>query len=289
MAEARPSKSVYNNEATAENIEKEHISEYSAPYTSCIELKHEGKEYAVRLIKPEDWDSPVNTKRGRKAAINSKNPIYDFSSLAGSAPDGVYVWIEGDRGFFAIRVNSIFEFGTKHKQLAFNTGTRTIFLAGECELKTEAGGRSVDGNLLSGTYTKKITEEMDDTEREAYLTKAIDLVTAAFKSYFGGSVIFKNTKKTLITETKTPLSVDELTFYKALGYKVLLFNSKQECMDYQTALFRIGHLETMSGRRELTEAEKKEIGDKKAMLEKAIQFGGKRQTRKRRRLSRRRY
>jgi hypothetical protein len=275
-------------------IEEEHLSEYSSPYISCIPFTYEGKALFVKVVKPDDWDTPEGP-RSRKAAINSSNPIFTLESLV-AAPNGVYVWIDGNKGFFAMKVKSMFEFGTKHKQLAFITQTEEIYVAGECDLSTNTAGRSVDGNILSGTYTNKIKEAIQEeyenmpknvqkNELKQNMELILRNINNKFKEVFGESVEIRDEKITKITDAKTPLSLAELEFYKSLGYKVYLYENKARCDAEIGLMGRLAMLERQLTNPLLKDKASKEIETLKEQLAAGFVMlgGGKRRTRRRKR------
>lgn len=281
----RTVKKMTPNDKLAWHLEQYSTPHYISPGSLCKSVKLDNSTVRYVMIKqPEAWYNP-QFKLEKKANINSRNPIYSLESLV-SAPKGVYIWIWGDKGIFAVKVRSLLEFGTKHMQLAYRTETETITLAGELELKGEVGEeRSVNGNILSGTYIGKLKEKFLNIENESfneekYLDEVLEELKGQFSTVFGDKVEFDNSLVTKITEETTPITLDELALYKSLGYKIYLFTEADACLNYQQSLMRDSYYSTIG--RPLTEEEQGYLTEARSRLSKMEQFGGaKRRTRKR--------
>jgi hypothetical protein len=149
-------------------------------------------------------------------ALFSINPLFNAESFP-SAPDGVYTWIDSDKGFFAIRVKNSFEFGTLHRDLAYRVQASMIFNAGEC-LKT---GTSIQFNTMSGTYTKQIVDEGISTNEEVRAKAKEMFEHMGFSSVedTGDSI------STYITNNYVPMKLKNLKELQSLGYNVSIYEN----------------------------------------------------------------
>jgi hypothetical protein len=280
----RAAKKMTPNDKLTWHLEGYSTPHYISPGSLCKSVKLDNSTVRYVMIKrPEVWYTP-QIKLERKANINSRNPIYSLESLVG-APKGIYIWIWGDKGIFAVKVRSLLEFGTKHMQLAYRTETENLTLAGELELKGEVGEeRSVNGNILSGTYIGKLKEKFLNIENESfnedeYFKEVLTELTGLFSTVFGDKVEFDNSLITKITEETTPITLDELALYKSLGYRIYLFTEADACLKYEQSLMRDAYYSTIG--RPLTEEEQGYLAEARSHLSKVEQFGGRRRTRRR--------
>jgi len=187
---------------------------YNAPKKNCVPLEMPGGTIRfVRITRPTD----LNARRHIQARV----PIYKASSFVGEAPDGVYNWIFGDKEFFAVPVFSLFEYGTLHKQIAEQSGTKEIFFAGEC---WKEGGGLVRFNTLSGTFTRMLVEDEEE------LAENINAWSTEMFESMGFSLVSREAaKRSFIREPFVSLKEDELAFYKSLGFKVELYKDEETC------------------------------------------------------------
>jgi hypothetical protein len=87
-----------------------------------------------------------NTYKTRRNSMRTV-PFYTKKTFA-EAPDGIYAWIDSNKGFYAAFVRSKTEHGTRHAQIADRVSATEINMAGEIE-KT---GRNIIFNFYSGTF-----------------------------------------------------------------------------------------------------------------------------------------
>jgi hypothetical protein len=145
-------------------------------------------------------------------------PLYTAKTFP-TAPDGIYAWLETDRGFYASPVRNELEFGSRHIQTADRVQASKVFLGGELE-KT---GTTVKYNLLSGSFMRDIEtlypghDYKTDTERL--------FVTLGLTPVF--------TDKTVIV---APVTLADVRYYKSQGYKLWLFDTHNACLSADWAL-----------------------------------------------------
>lgn len=150
------------------------------------------------------------TRRNSMRAV----PFYTKKTFP-DAPDGIYAWIDSDKGFYAAFVRSKTEHGTRHAQIADRVSATEINLAGEIE-KT---GRNIIFNFYSGTF---MWDHLDENETEENLRKeAMDLFTS-----MGLVAEYGKTREELIQNDP---SLEELEAIKKIGYNIYLYKSKPAC------------------------------------------------------------
>jgi hypothetical protein len=259
-----------------ENANRDPYEDYYGPSWSCYPVKvDEETTLYARIQAPDDWSTSATRKPRTKTRLNRSNPLYTSTAMPGhlpfpEAPEGIYVWVFSEKGFFAVKVRSPFEFGTKHKTIVAREGVRTILFAGECRLSESgaaAGGgdgrRIATVNLLSGTYTKYMMEDLPaEVLKESILDPTQHLFESMGFQYVAGD-------KTLITNDLTPVTMEELREYQLLGHKVYLFKTRADCLNYGTYSARITFLEQQA-RTTPYEALKEKALAEKGELEKKI-------------------
>lgn len=154
-------------------------------------------------------------------------PIYDLGTFS-NAPNGVYVYLLSDRGFYAIQVRSHLELGTKHKILAKETGASKVFIAGELS----KDGKNVVYNLLSGTYTRHL---VDDNTTGTLIERMRDMIESILRS-MGLTPTFKD--KSFIGAKQLRLTDPELRLYKDMGYEVRFFPKEGFCSEVELVSLR---------------------------------------------------
>jgi hypothetical protein len=188
---------------------------YNAPKKNCVTLEmRDGTVRFVRILRP----AGLNARKHIQARVR----VYTRTAFVEDAPDGVYNWIFGDNDFFAVPVLSLFEYGTLHKQIAEQTGTRRIFFAGECWKE----GELVRFNTLSGTFTKILVEEGGQKAAEDINKWSGEMFETMG---FGAVMQEKGARATFIREPFISLKEEELAFYKSLGFKVDLYRGEEAC------------------------------------------------------------
>lgn len=183
---------------------------YTSPKKVIKTLKRNSKTYYPK----------VSGNKSRRNALRNAlfyiNPLFDAGSFP-SAPDGVYTWIDSDKGFFAIRVKNSFEFGTLHRDLAYRVQARMIFNAGEC-LKT---GTTLQFNTMSGTFTKHIVEEGISTNEQVRAKAKEKFENMGFSPVVDTS----NSISTYITNNYVPMKLKNLKELKSIGYNVNIYEN----------------------------------------------------------------
>lgn len=144
------------------------------------------------------------------------NPIYTSDTFR-TAPDGVYTWLESERGFFAIKTKNKMEIATLHMDLAIRTESTKIFVAGEC-LKV---GNSINFNTSSGTYSLEIIHKYGGDTSKELRERAVNLfLRMGFDIHDT-----QNNIKTYITNNYTPTQLSNLRNLQRIGYNVRMFNN----------------------------------------------------------------
>ena len=128
-----------------------------------------------------------------------------------SAPDGTYVYIVSDKGFFANKVRSYMELGTIHRIVASDSQSSKVYFAGELRKK----GEHVDYNLFSGTYTLVLLKLHPKIEHLEERMKTV--LEQMFVSY-GLTPTFQHTS--YITPNTLTITEDELRLYALMGYNI---------------------------------------------------------------------
>lgn len=199
---------------------------YTGAKHMCLPFLHsDGNRYFLRIIKPAEMSS-AQAKDAVKSFIM---PTIYIPHTFPTAPDGIYTWILGDAGFFAGKVRSKFEFGTIHKQLADLTGTRRIYVAGECR-KT---GTNIEYNLMSGTYTRNmISSRWNNRSIQLKNTPTYKKLSTTVIALFDGMGFTTDPshETTFITDELTPITKEELDEYKAAGFQIEMFQDKNLCI-----------------------------------------------------------
>ena len=157
------------------------------------------------------------TRRNSMRAV----PFYTKKTFA-DAPDGIYAWIDSNKGFYAARVLSKTEHGTRHAQIADRVSASEINIAGEIE-KT---GHNIIFNFYSGTF---MWDYMGGETEEELRKEALTLFTS-----MGLTAEYGKTREELIQNAPT---LEELETLKKLGYNVYLYKGKAPCESHGRAYF----------------------------------------------------
>ena len=194
------------------------ISNYNAPQKNAY--LHKKHYVSVKIANTTKRNNVI-----RKFKENT--PIYDSSTFSG-APDGVYVYLLSDKGFYAIQARSYLELGTKHKILARETVASKVFIAGELSKED----KNVVYNLLSGTYTRHLLSENKTETLEARMKSKIESMLESM----GLTPTF--TDESFIDKKTLRLSDAELELYKNMGYEVRSFPKEGFCSEVDKAALR---------------------------------------------------
>jgi hypothetical protein len=175
------------------------------------------KTYYLQLRMPDVSEDEKETIR---QCIYSKILILRSEDIP-TAPDGVYTYILCEKGFFANMTKSILEIGTVHAQLAHRVGANHIYVAGEFKLSTDATGRHIVYNTLSGTYmlAHKSKKAAEDTIKGVFAKLQEKGITANYLDV---------TKPTLIYDF-TPITLSELKELQTCGLDISFYNSFKIC------------------------------------------------------------
>lgn len=157
------------------------------------------------------------TRRNSMRAV----PFYTKKTFA-DAPDGIYAWIDSNKGFYAARVLSKTEHGTRHAQIADRVSASEINIAGEIE-KT---GHNIIFNFYSGTF---MWDYMGGETEEKLRKEAMTLFTS-----MGLTAEYGKTREELIQNAPT---LEELQALKKLGYNVYLYKGKGPCEAHGSPYF----------------------------------------------------
>ena len=208
MAANRPSKLLSSVEYRA-NVA------YNMPEKAdCPTIFIDGAKKFVEIRLPE-------SNRGKgNARILAHTPLYTERDFRG-APDGVYTWIESEKGFFAVQVRSGVELATLHKNIAHRTESTLVYMAGECKKE----GDTVSFNLESGTFKKHI---VNNNANSMARNKQIETDITGKLRDMGFSTITR-AERSFINIRTMPLTIDELNLYARIGYEVFIYNTKEEC------------------------------------------------------------
>jgi len=148
--------------------------------------------------------------------------------------DGIYNWIlysddnSDNIKFTAIHIISPYELGTTHHALVNNkkVNAQLIYGAGELQKKDN----KIVFNLLSGTYTKKLTDfNFNESKKEDIINK--------FKEFFPDS-IYDKTRDSYVNKVKT-VSNKLLELYKNIGYIVRIFEISNDCVEFNNKFWHI--------------------------------------------------
>ena len=150
------------------------------------------------------------------------------------AKNGVYTWMiyteseapspSPELKFICTEVLSPFEIGTRHQALAFNNRTSVGRIYGAGEL-TKAGPK-ITFNLRSGTYTYRMVRY--NFSRNRAKSKPI---SAAFHHFFPEAEEDPDPDHSMIDNVKT-VAHSVLDLYKRYGYVVILFDTKNDCVQF---------------------------------------------------------
>ncbi len=194
----------------------------------CIPVEKNGE---IKYV----YDFTENFNRNKYIKDNIQI-IYDNRDIV--IDNGIYIWVIlscGDETYFIyIKTLSIHEFGTKHSNLIIDyfinnscTLEKTVVhYSGEFQ-KTDSG---ISINFASGTYMLGI----DPTNRQQYFEEVKEfledhnVITPAFQ-------LLESDKETVIREDTLPkMTYELLKQYTMYGIKFILFNTVNECQDYDT-------------------------------------------------------
>ncbi len=157
-------------------------------------------------------------KNKRVIDIPTKNPV---------TTDGVYVFLfDQDGRFWVTPVENMFEYGSIHFTLVFESNAKRILTAGEL-YKT---GTKMAFNLLSGSYMKGWMEEMDCDDVIIQRTKSMLEKTHP-------DLDINYTNKTFVTSTRIPLTENQLKKYHTAGFEIRLYSDQSVCM-YEPVMLR---------------------------------------------------
>jgi hypothetical protein len=199
-----------------ENIEGT-LKTYMSGKRSCLPYTDpEGNHFYVRVSVPEERNRNFNTFREK---VQKMTQLYTKETFL-EAPDGVYTWILGNNGFFAVKVQSRLELGTLHKQIALASDTRQVRVAGECA-KT---GLDIAFNLQSGTYSLPMSRVRENANK-ILLSRAKNV----FEDMGFKKITPLLTANSFITEVQVPVSYRELKAYVDAGFEVILARTLEEC------------------------------------------------------------
>ena len=190
---------------------------YNSAKVSCIPF---GEKYVkVKIPRVED-------RAAVRAQLLDQLELFTSAGFP-DAPDGVYTWIESDKGFFATKVHSVLELGTLHSQIADKTGSTRVFVAGE----SKKNGKSLKFNTLSGTYSERLVT--NDSSSIALRHRAKGIFDRIFD---GKGFVVEDTQEsgTYINNTEVPITRAELEMYKRAGYNVLVYADKVTCSPRST-------------------------------------------------------
>jgi hypothetical protein len=143
--------------------------------------------------------------------------------------DGIFTWMiyrKTDSNiiqFAASKVRSMFELGTLHRSIAKSVGAKTIHGAGEMK-KT---GKRIVYNFLSGSYVAKW---IDSKDRSCTMEEMEDFLVPKFQAFFPGlELVRSSTGNTFITQTATPVTMEELQLYADAHFTVCLHDTMDTC------------------------------------------------------------
>lgn len=188
---------------------------YKQGREQCFTMVYEdGNTYYVHIQEPP---TKRNLNRSRKT-IQRDLLVYTTKTFP-SAPDGIYAWLQTDLGFYAVPVRNILEFGSRHIQIADRVGVKKVFMGGELEKM----GNNIVYNLLSGSFMRDLS----------YLYPHYDFKPNASRLFTDMGLTPLFTDKTLIV---MPVSLADLRYYKSLGYRIWLFETKNACDSASWAL-----------------------------------------------------
>jgi len=151
-----------------------------------------------------------------------------------NAYDGIYNWLlySNDNSenikFKATQIISQYELGTTHHSIVCNKKVNASLIYGAGELKKE--DNKIIFNLLSGTYTKKLTDyNYNETTKKEIINKFIE--------FFPNST-YDNTMDSYVYKVKT-VSNKLLELYKNIGYIVRLFELSNDCVNFHNNFWHI--------------------------------------------------
>lgn len=188
-------------------------------YNSAKHTMYPYKDASITISIPN-----VTRRHTVKTKFRQKTPIYQNEQFR-DAPDGIYLYIVSDKGFFANQVRSYAELGTVHRILATDSGSSKVYFAGEIR-KT---GIHITYNLFSGTYTLVILKhnpQMEDLE-ERMKTNAERILRE-----FGLNPAFLNVP--YITPDTLQLTDQELELYANMGYEIRQYDTEGYCSKADT-------------------------------------------------------
>jgi hypothetical protein len=141
--------------------------------------------------------------------------------------DNIYNWIlysddnSDDIRFTAIHIISPYELGTTHHALVNNKKVNAQLIYGAGELKKK--DNKIIFNLLSGTYTKKLTNfNFNESIKKEIINKFLEFLPDS---------IYDNTRDSYVNKIKT-VSNKLLELYKNIGYIVRIFEISNDCVEF---------------------------------------------------------
>ena len=152
--------------------------------------------------------------------------------------DGIYNWIlysddnsdnnSNNVKFIAIHIISPYELGTTHQALVSNKKVNAQLIYGAGELKKE--DNKIIFNLLSGTYTKKLTDfNFNEGIKKEIISKFIEFLPDS---------IYDNTRDSYVNKVKT-VSNKLLELYNNIGYIVRIFEISNDCVKFSNNFWHI--------------------------------------------------
>jgi len=148
--------------------------------------------------------------------------------------NGIYNWIlysddiSNNIKFIATQIVSPYELGTTHHSIVCNKKVNAVLIYGAGELKKE--DNKIIFNLLSGTYTKKLTDfNFNESIKNEIINKFIE--------FFPDST-YDNTSDSYVHKVKT-VSNKLLELYKNIGYTVRLFELSNDCIKFNNKFWNI--------------------------------------------------
>ena len=148
--------------------------------------------------------------------------------------NGIYNWIlysddiSNNIKFIATQIISPYEIGTTHHSIVCNKKVNAVLIYGAGELKKEDS--KIIFNLLSGTYTKKLTDfNFNESIKNEIINKFIE---------FFPDATYDNTRDSYIYKVKT-VSNKLLELYKNIGYIVRIFELSNDCIKFNNNFWHI--------------------------------------------------
>jgi membrane-anchored protein YejM (alkaline phosphatase superfamily) len=151
--------------------------------------------------------------------------------------------------------------------LANRTGSTEIYAAGEAKKGVnESGQNTFEFNLLSGTYTRSLLNNINNNNKRTAASNAIiTLAKEAFSSMGFKDITYDESLRTYISQKMNP-TAEELQLYKAVGYDIFLCDTKESC----NPVFQIAKLEGDKRAQEAVKRYYKENPEKLAEIDKTI-------------------